>query len=448
MSEKNYAMTIELNENALVVMDTNVWLKLYTYAPSVLKILCDAIETKKEYFWMPNQVKEEFDRHSEKERANIVKLVKKEKGKIKNKIDEAHDQVKLNLQYMQNKFLKCDTEIFVEVENKFDELKDLLKERYDEYEKKYENEIKCIKEDIVADIVGKIYDNSKADSFTYAEKMNICMEGEFRYKYKIAPGFTDDDKEVNADNYHEKFGDLIIWKEILRKVQGTGLNVIFVCEEKKRDWLGEKGGTKLASNLIKEYADATFNKGIIEVCDLTGFIKLYGNKLNIPPKSENEIVDLLRYVNEASRYILEKSRNIAWAELEDLSNDDVFDEIMNQIDYGTIFGGVYFKCDNQDIEEIDVISSFVYNEGNSFILVAEFEVAGGVTVTEEYHRRNYLEGDVLFRAVGDIRMEIQISSFDKDYIMEKCYTVINKEVSYRQLQIENEDELTCVLQND
>ncbi|MEE1037620.1 MAG: hypothetical protein U0K95_00520, partial [Eubacterium sp.] len=121
---------------------------------------------------------------------------------------------------------------------------------------------------------------------------------------------------------------------------------------------------------------------------------------------------------------------------------------VSQIDYGTIFGGIYFECDNQDITEIYVSSCFCYMVGSMYRIEAEFEVAGSVNVTEEYHRRNYLNGDVLFRALGDITMEIQISKFVNSYKLEECYNVINKEVSFRQLQIENEDELTCVLQHD
>ncbi len=76
----------------------------------------------------------------------------------------------------------------------------------------------------------------------YTQEMitKIEKEGEERYKNEIPPGFNDANKKLsrsyNGIKYQQKFGDLIIWKDIISKAKEDRIkNVIFVTSDGKRD---------------------------------------------------------------------------------------------------------------------------------------------------------------------------------------------------------------------
>ena len=87
-------------------------------------------------------------------------------------------------------------------------------------------------------------------------------------------GSTDEEKKSDFDGgyYYRKYGDLIIWKELLRRVTGTKINTLFIEDEKKKDWFSERGGKKLAPVLYEEYDQATNALGKIEVCNFLAFL--------------------------------------------------------------------------------------------------------------------------------------------------------------------------------
>lgn len=87
----------------------------------------------------------------------------------------------------------------------------------------------------------------------------LYAEGAERYANRIPPGFRDAGKEKesqkhqatfihNSLKYERKYGDLIIWKQILERVsQGDIQNVFFVTDDGKDDWWSrvESGGEKI-----------------------------------------------------------------------------------------------------------------------------------------------------------------------------------------------------------
>ena len=64
----------------------------------------------------------------------------------------------------------------------------------------------------------------------------LSSVGEFRYSHRVPPGFQDGAKSEN------RYGDLIIWEEILRDSVGrddgqTDMACIFVSQDEKTDWI-------------------------------------------------------------------------------------------------------------------------------------------------------------------------------------------------------------------
>lgn len=80
--------------------------------------------------------------------------------------------------------------------------------------------------------------------------MNIIEEGEFRYRNRIPPGYED----AKSKEGFKQYGDLFIWKEILKKARETKVPVIFVVNDQKADWWDntDKSNRKPREELIQE----------------------------------------------------------------------------------------------------------------------------------------------------------------------------------------------------
>jgi hypothetical protein len=101
--------------------------------------------------------------------------------------------------------------------------------------------------------LAQLFENKVGDSFDDQELECIRDEGRNRYKNAIPPGYKDEKK---ADN--QKFGDLILWKEILQKSKTEKKPIIFVTSDIKEDWFLKVSGMivgplpELTEEFIKE----------------------------------------------------------------------------------------------------------------------------------------------------------------------------------------------------
>ena len=83
----------------------------------------------------------------------------------------------------------------------------------------------------------------------------IRKEGEERYAKKIPPGYEDAKKGGDGD----KFGDLIIWKEMIEKAKADKRPIIFVTDDGKSDWWHIHHGKKIGPHpyLVEEFLRET-----------------------------------------------------------------------------------------------------------------------------------------------------------------------------------------------
>jgi hypothetical protein len=94
---------------------------------------------------------------------------------------------------------------------------------------------------------GSVGEKWKAEQFAALKK-----EGEDRYAKKIPPGYMDAKKDSGE---FDKFGDLIIWKEMIAKAKADKRPIIFISDDAKEDWWWIHKGRKLGPRpeLIEEF---------------------------------------------------------------------------------------------------------------------------------------------------------------------------------------------------
>ena len=225
-------------DNALIVLDANILLDFYRLSKSTCDDLFEVLKTLENRIWIPYQAANEYHK-------NIVNVVK---SQIKQN-DDALQALNNFKKFFENKrsypFLteslnKRTAKLTEELESYLQEQKeDLLKIIFE----------KSVKDDICDFFEGKV-----GDGFSDEQLKSYYKEAEDRYKSNIPPGFKDSEK--NDDN---KFGDYIIWREIISKASNDNKDILFITDDVKCDWFVEINGKRIGPHpsLLNEFKHKT-----------------------------------------------------------------------------------------------------------------------------------------------------------------------------------------------
>ncbi len=211
-------------DDGLLVLDTNALLNLFRYSANAREDFFLALNAKKEGLWIPYQVGYEFHRR----RIEIVNAQSKAFGEIRSALQKARGQVdqafnlykrhpSLDISPLRDEF----GEAISALDNKLSEASDT---HLDEM-------IGNATYDAILTQISDLYEGHVGAQFTPAELTAIYEEGAKRYEAKVPPGY-EDIKKGEPDRY----GDLVLWKELLRYGADTKAPAIFVTDDQKEDW--------------------------------------------------------------------------------------------------------------------------------------------------------------------------------------------------------------------
>ena len=77
-----------------------------------------------------------------------------------------------------------------------------------------------------------LFDDKVGSPYASDRLANIYNDGEKRYQANIPPGFMD--AKGKKDN--SKYGDLVLWFQIMDKAKEKKSPVVFICDDAKEDW--------------------------------------------------------------------------------------------------------------------------------------------------------------------------------------------------------------------
>ncbi len=203
-------------ENGIIMFDTNVLLNLYRYSEATRNTILELIKKLSNQIYLPHQAALEYNRN----RYEVIVEQEKTYNDFLNKIEQIQEDLQST-----NKppFFsdKVDKELNSVLNDVTSEVKNSIKE-YCDY----------LKEDPIYDIISELFQNRITIPFTQKELDLIFKEGEERFKNDIPPGFEDKkNKEGNR-----KYGDLVLWKQVILKAKELKKDVILVTDERKIDW--------------------------------------------------------------------------------------------------------------------------------------------------------------------------------------------------------------------
>ena len=227
--------------SSIFVLDTNVLLNLYRYSKSTSDEFIEALESIKDKIWIPHQVGLEYF----KNRPDVIYEQKEKYNKFLSDIDKLVTDIQST---NSNPFFSKElTEKIISVKDDVHDEAEKIQSTYD----------KQLGDDHIKEKILSIFDGKVGKEYAQNRLNEIYQEGENRYKEKVPPGFCDEKKPAPR-----KYGDLILWNQIMDFSVETKGNIIFVLDDRKEDWWWLHKGKILSTNpdLANEFEEKTSNK--------------------------------------------------------------------------------------------------------------------------------------------------------------------------------------------
>lgn len=291
------------NNETVFIFDTNILLNLYQYSQETQNEFFKILNIVKGRIWIPFHVALEYQRR----RLEVIRDEKAVFRKINDKLAGIEKSVGNN--FSEFKLKARNPELF-NIEEKFKAdvcaLIDKFKVEVDKVGKpqpcvRTPDEIRAKLDSLLE---GKVGDEPEKDWV-----LQISEEGLTRYENKVPPGYKDVSKDNDSSHasfiynnieYERKFGDLIIWKQILEHLKNSDniKNVIFITDDSKEDWweIVDSGGDKnigarpeLKSEMYRETEVKSFK--MYHTNDFLTAAKKYCN-ITIDDKAIEETEDL------------------------------------------------------------------------------------------------------------------------------------------------------------
>jgi len=284
----------EIWDTNLFVFDANILLNLYRYSDTTRNEFLRILDKIKSRIWIPYRAAEEFLNN----RLSVIDQQEKSYEETVNSINSLRSDLD---NARQHPFVSKTT--MVRANKVFDSLcEELMKNKGIHTGRISKDEIKISISLLFNNKVGLPYDNEKLEK--------IIVDGEERYRQKIPPGYKDGTKSGDNEVFSEKcrkFGDLIVWQQIIDKSIESNLGVILVTDDKKEDWWEKFKGKTIGARpeLIKEFRDRTSNTFHMYQADR--FLELASE--NLDEQVSDEIVEEVRDVRRRSVLAKSKSRD-------------------------------------------------------------------------------------------------------------------------------------------
>ncbi|VVN16715.1 hypothetical protein PS662_04136 [Pseudomonas fluorescens] len=244
-----YAPTTEQYEvlwkDALFVLDTNVLLNLYRLPTLARDELIGVLELLKDRLWIPHQVGLEFQRG----RLTVIANERKSTEEALSAAQNVVGQVKSKVEGLQ-----IDKRgLGIESKPLLDELERSNQKLIDAITAIHNSQLDVSSTDVVRQKLDLLLDQKVGSAPSSQQDLDaLVSDGEERFNNKIPPGFADSDKDKNPNDayfiydhikYQRKFGDLILWKQLLHHVKETKVKkVLFITADRKEDWWWREQG--------------------------------------------------------------------------------------------------------------------------------------------------------------------------------------------------------------
>lgn len=241
-------------EEGIFVFDANVLLNLYRYSAKAQQQLMTVLNVLKERTWLPHQAAKEFMER----RIEVIHDRRKTYRKLKADLREAFDKAENQVNGLHR---DGEIELSEPLEKVQDSIEDLVA-RVQELEDRVPEVTNSPEEDGVWAAVEQVFEGRVGPHYSPGRVSEIYKEGDERYARGVPPGY----KDVRKDNgpgkqpdVGRRFGDLLLWYQVLDKAKEDQRPVILVTDDRKDDWWWNAAGKTIGPRpeLVEEVLEKT-----------------------------------------------------------------------------------------------------------------------------------------------------------------------------------------------
>ncbi|SUC35263.1 Uncharacterised protein [Providencia rustigianii] len=300
------------DQNTLFIFDTNVLLSLYAFKFESRDDFFKVLSKMESRIWIPFHVCLEFQLN----RITVIKNRRNSFSKLKKGIGDLHDVLKLD----KRPFTTLQTEFslqkkYPEVHQNLTKLQEDMAAGVKELNEKLKLSIQTLNQDVdkidteklfvnsddfIRKEIGKYFNDERVgdNNFKIQDELDdFNNKGTERYENSIPPGYEDaklkGEEEFFFDGlrYKRKFGDLIIFKQIIEHVkEKKQKNIIFISEDVKEDWrqIEDFDGKKILGARVELKREIYNEAGVKNflIFNIEDFMKKTNEYLNVEIKSD------------------------------------------------------------------------------------------------------------------------------------------------------------------
>lgn len=214
-----------------IALDASCLLSLYVYTERTRSDFLDTLEAINDRIWLPHQAAYEYEKNrigKIKKQISISEEVRKAlrsgKGTLQEEAGKPLQKVCGRIQHP-----------FVTLAPVRRRVEDVIQEAHEELEAAEEAYKGFLVDDPVRERLDKITKGRIGEAYGPRELESIYSEGFWRYDREQPPGYMDA-KGRNPKTGVEKYGDLVLWHQLMDRGLSTKRSVLLVTNDLKEDW--------------------------------------------------------------------------------------------------------------------------------------------------------------------------------------------------------------------
>ncbi|MBT2764299.1 PIN-like domain-containing protein [Paenibacillus sp. ISL-20] len=352
---------VNIGSDSIIILDTSAILDIFRYSITSSKRILLFLKQYADFIWIPAQVKDEVLRNIGTVKSEHINKYKNLSKILVREVENLHNTLQSKMvNYKKYNFSGIDT-IEEKFKHKFDELKKTIHDYKNELVEEEEVYKDFILKEAESFVLSILESEQVGEAFNIAELLEIIKEGELRYRYNIPPGYQDQETKEGI----RKFGDLILWKQLLKKAETTDKEIFFILSDTKEDWFVKDdigSNESVRAELMQEFFHITNRKNLY-ITSMSNFID------TINSDSDKDLLVDLRKERLLNRISIDKYNEILYECIETIDGDDLIDYLSNAIKY-KIDDVELMGIDDLKINEISVQNKervYVYNVIINFV---------------------------------------------------------------------------------
>ena len=241
-SEEEFA---EMWKLCVFAFDANMLLNIYRYTPETQEKFFVNSQRFKDRIWISHQAASEYL----KRREDVINSQLKVYDDVAIKLNTDLEKLAKQLEETYKRHPSIKIEKVVEI------VKAALADAQSSLDENKEQHPNFTVSDSLQDRIVELFADKTGEKYGNEKLDEIYKESEKRFKVNFPPGYMD----AKDKPFPEKYGDVVIWFQLMDFAKAVKKPLIFVTDDRKEEWWVKKGGKTISARpeLLEEFQKET-----------------------------------------------------------------------------------------------------------------------------------------------------------------------------------------------